>query len=245
MFCAIDTDILAYKAASAAEVETDFGNDVWGIRSDLKEAKKLFQQQLDDITSHLGIKDYVCCLSDHSNNFRKEIHSQYKANRAGTRKPVGYRALCDWIEENHPTFRRNSLEADDCLGLLSTKPENKGQVVVVSDDKDMLCLPTKVYRPTSGEHHDLSEQDADRNFYMQTLTGDAVDNYVGIKGCGPKTAEKILGERPDWSLVEKAYIKAGLTRDDAITQARLARILRWSDWDEEKGEVKLWTPPTI
>ena len=35
---------------------------------------------------------------------------------------------------------------------------------------------------------------------------------------------------------------AGFTKDDAIQQARLARILRWEDWDKDKGEVILWHP---
>ena len=72
--------------------------------------------------------------------------------------------------------------------------------------------------------------------------GDPTDGISGIKGVGAKTAEKILGSRPHWSLVEQAYRKAGLSRDDAIQQARLVRILRWSDWDAEKETVKLWKP---
>ena len=59
-----------------------------------------------------------------------------------------------------------------------------------------------------------------------------------------KKAEAILGSRPHWGAVEQAYIKAGMTRDDAIQQARLARILRWSDWHEEIQEIRLWTPTT-
>jgi len=55
-------------------------------------------------------------------------------------------------------------------------------------------------------------------------------------------ATKILGKRPDWSLVENHYLKKGLTKEDALLQARLARILRWSDWDEEKSIIKLWEP---
>jgi DNA polymerase-1 len=57
------------------------------------------------------------------------------------------------------------------------------------------------------------------------------------------TAAKILGDRPDWSLVENQFIKAGLSRDEAITQARLARILRYDDWDAENETIKLWSPP--
>ena len=87
---------------------------------------------------------------------------------------------------------------------------------------------------------EISEADADRYFLTQVLTGDITDSYKGVPGIGPKKAEAILGPRPHWGAVEKAYIDAGLTRDDAITQARLARILRWTDWAE--GGPKLWTP---
>ena len=45
-----------------------------------------------------------------------------------------------------------------------------------------------------------------------------------------------------WKTVEDAYIKAGLTAEDALLQGRLARILRDTDWDFEKEEVRLWKP---
>jgi DNA polymerase-1 len=56
------------------------------------------------------------------------------------------------------------------------------------------------------------------------------------------TAAKILGNRPDWSLVENQFAKAGMSRDEAITQARMARILRVDDWDAKNEQVKLWEP---
>lgn len=242
MFLALDTDILLYKAASAAEQEIDWGDDVWSLQTDLKEAKQSFQAQIDHITSKLGIKDYVCCLSDHSNNFRKDVDPTYKSNRKGTRKPLGYVSLCEWVETTYKSFRKPTLEADDCLGIIATMPINSGKCVIVSDDKDLKTIPGKLYRPTAGEQLTISEQDADRHFLTQVCVGDPVDGYKGIPGIGPKKAEAILGSRPHWGAVEQAYIKAGMTKQDALTQARLARILRWSDWDEEKGEVKLWTP---
>lgn len=245
MFCAIDTDILLYRAATAAEKEIEWGDDIWSLFTDLQDAKDAFAWQLDDILSTLQLKDYVCCLSDHSNNFRKVVDPAYKSNRKGTRKPVGYRALCDWVEQEHQTFRRPNVEADDCMGILATKPENIGHCIIVSDDKDMKTIPGKLYRPSSGERLDISEADADRFFYTQVLVGDPVDGYKGIPGIGPKKAEQILGTRPSWGAVEQAYIKAGMTRDDAIQQARLARILRWEDWHEEIGEVRLWQPHSV
>lgn len=242
MFLAIDGDILLYKAATSAEKEIDWGDDVWSLQTDLKEAKDGFQGQLDRITDKLGINEYVVCLSDHSNNFRKIVDPSYKSNRKGTRKPVGFVALCEWAETSYRTFRKATLEADDCMGILATKPDNVGKCVIVSDDKDLKTIPGKLYRPTQDEQLAISEQEADRFFLTQVLCGDVTDGYPGLKGVGPKTAEKILGSRPHWGAVEQAFKKAGQTREDAIQQARLARILRWSDWDEKKGEVVLWTP---
>ena len=242
MFLAIDTDILLYKAASAAETEISWGDDIWSLFTDLKDAKEAFQQQLDQITTQLGVHDYVCCLSDNKGNFRKTVDPTYKSNRKGTRKPVGYVALCDWVEQTYRTFRKSTLEADDCLGILATKPNNLGKCIIVSDDKDLRGIPSTLYRPMTGERLEISEQEADKFFLSQVLTGDTADGYKGVPGIGPKKAEALLGSRPAWSSVEAAFVKAGLTRDDAITQARLARILRWSDWDEDKGEVIPWTP---
>jgi len=244
MFLAFDTDIIMYRAACSAEREVDFGDDVWSLFTDLKEAKEIFDKQIETIKTKLGVDDYICCLSDHKSNFRKTISPDYKSNRKGTRKPVGYVALCSWVEDNYPTIRKPSLEADDCMGILATKPDNIGNCIIVSDDKDMLGIPSKLYRPMADEQLTVSQQDADKHFLKQVLTGDPTDGYKGIHGIGAKKAEAILGTRPHWGAVEQAYIKAGMTKEDALTQARLARILRWSDWDEEKGEVRLWTPNT-
>jgi DNA polymerase-1 len=114
--------------------------------------------------------------------------------------------------------------------------------MIISDDKDMKTIPTKIYRPMSNEFLDISFAEADKNFLTQALTGDSTDGYKGLSGVGIKKAEAILGSRPHWGAVEDAYLKAGYTKEEALTQARLARILRSSDWDYDKEEVKLWTP---
>ena len=181
-------------------------------------------------------------MSDHGDNFRKTVDPTYKSNRKGQRKPVGYVALSQWVEETYKSFRKPRMEADDCLGILSTMPNNKDKCIMVSDDKDLKTIPGKLYRPMAEESLVITEADADRFFLTQVLTGDTADGYKGVPGIGPKKAEAILGPRPNWSAVEQAFLKAGLTKTDAITQARLARILRWSDYDQDKGEIKLWTP---
>jgi DNA polymerase-1 len=148
--------------------------------------------------------------------------------------------MVEWCEETWPSCRQATLEADDVMGILGSTPDLK--TVIVSDDKDMKTIPCRLYRPTDDDLMDVSQEAADLNFYTQTLTGDSTDGYSGCPKVGAVTAAKILGNRPDWSLVENQFIKSGLTREEAITQARLARILRNDDWDADKETIKLWSP---
>ena len=78
---------------------------------------------------------------------------------------------------------------------------------------------------------------------LQTLTGDPVDGYKGCPGAGPAKAAKVLSKAGSmWENVKREYVKAGLTEDHAILQARLARILRFEDWDSANKQPILWTP---
>jgi len=242
MFSLIDADILLWKAAISAETEINWGGDVWTLYADVAEAKRAFEVQVKRIEDRLDIKEHVFCLSDPHANFRKVVDPTYKSNRRGTRKPVGFVALCDWVKANFKTFSKPTLEADDCLGILATMPSNVGKCIIVSDDKDLKTIKGKLYRPMSDELLTIDEAEADRNFLMQCLKGDSVDGIKGVPGIGEKKAATILGSRPSWGVVEQAYIKAGMTRDDAIRQARLVRILRWSEWHPEIESVRLWTP---
>lgn len=239
----VDADLYMYRCLSATEEETDWGDDVWSLTSDLKIAKDLFQAQLDDFKQTLSDDDVILCLSSKT-NFRKAIDPNYKGNRKKTRKPLGFVAMQDWLQHRYRCFSKPGLEADDCLGILSTMPDNVGKAVIVSDDKDMKTIPGKLYRPQRQELHDITETEADLAFYTQCLVGDVTDGYSGLKGYGPKTAAKALGTKPTWSIVERAYTAAGLTRDDALVQARLARILRWCDWDQTNSRPILYTGRT-
>jgi len=68
----------------------------------------------------------------------------------------------------------------------------------------------------------------------------------GCKGVGDKTARKILGEvggkslEEMWDLVKSTYKKQGFTEEDALLNARMARILRAEDYDFKNKKVKLW-----
>ena len=94
----------------------------------------------------------------------------------------------------------------------------------------------------------VSEWDAFLAHMKQTLMGDAVDCYPGCPGVGPVSARRILDVDGDeyavWLDVVAAFEKAGLTEEDTLVQARLARILQSSDYNYDKEKPILWTAPT-
>ena len=235
----IDADLYLYRACAAAEEEVDWGDDLWSLQTDLKEAKSIFQRRLQDICETLDTANFILCFSD-SDNFRKDVLPSYKGGRKKVRKPTGYKAAVKWAQDTYMWHSEPMLEADDVMGILATAPDSMG--IIVSDDKDMLTLPAKLYRPVSGEHHDTTLADADRMFLTQSLTGDSTDGYYGCPKIGAVTAAKVLGPHPTWDAVVTAYLKAGLTAADALQQARCARILRYDDWDQTTSTIILWEP---
>lgn len=238
----IDADLFLYRAACIAEEATDWGDDIWSLSTDLKIAKSVFTDQINSFYERLKSTDSIMCLSDSQNNFRKQVCDKYKSNRRNTRKPVGYKALVKWCESTFVSHRQNNLEADDVMGILGSNPSFS--TIIVSDDKDLKTVPCTLYRPASDELMKITVEEADSNFYAMTLQGDSTDGFSGCPKVGAVTARRILGTRPDWSLVEKAFVKAGLDRDHAIQQARLARILRMDDYNLDYG-VQLYEPPRL
>ena len=242
----VDGDIVLYQACSGAETETEWEPEQWHIETDLRVAKKYARSYLNDVLFRSGCSDMVVALSD-SNNFRKDIYPEYKATRAGKRKPVGYKALKEWATTAFPCIIKPKLEGDDVMGIFATRPD-AGKVMLWSLDKDMATIPGHFMQ--GKEKRFVEVHEADYWWLCQTMAGDVVDNYPGCKGIGMKTAEKLLGKCTpafnvdmEWQkTILPAFIKAGFSEDYALTQARCARILRYDDWDNEKQEPILWTP---
>jgi len=235
----IDGDLYLFRSAIAVEEEIDWGNDIWSLSSDLKAAKALFKATIDAFKKELVVEDVVVTISGQK-NFRKDVLETYKGGRKKVRKPVGYKALVAWAMEEYDSIMVDCLEADDVMGIMGSMPNT--EAIIVSDDKDMKTIPCRLYRPTDNDRLVISDMEANRNFLIQALMGDMTDGYGGCPKVGIKTAEKILGNHPTWDAVVKQYQKENLTADYALTQARMARILRCTDWDDEKGEVILWKP---
>lgn len=234
----IDADTILYQALSNAEQEVEFDEDVWMLTCDHRKARSSFDDRVDWLMKTSDADDYILCFS-HSENFRKDVYPLYKANRKKTRKPMGFLEFRAKVMQDYTNIVKPRLEADDTVGILATKMDD---CIIYSEDKDLLQIPGKHMKDE--EIIEVSVYDGDRFHMMQTLTGDAVDGYPGCPGVGPVKAEKLLSVNPAewWGAVIETYTKAGLTEADALTMARVSRILRLSDWDSKKQEPILWTP---
>jgi DNA polymerase-1 len=242
----IDGDVVAYQCASAVEKEVNWGDGYYTWHTEVAEVQKAIREKVDAIMADLDGDEYALCLTDSEGNFRRLILPTYKGNRANVKKPLALRDIKEWMIEELGAYFRPTLEGDDCMGILATMPPKAGEDrIIVSIDKDMKTIPGLFSRDSKNVVQ-VSETEADYWHLFQTLTGDATDGYSGCPGIGPKKAAAILDDEdgPDslWDRVVATYEKAGFTAEDALVQARVARILRASDYDFKRKEPILWTP---
>ena len=235
----IDSDFVAYKSAQACEEAIDFGDDVVIAQSDFKETLKVFERELRKITTAM-MDDEIILYFSSPKNFRKEIFPDYKGHR-NRRKPLGYKRLVNHCCDNYNVVIRDTLEADDSLGIDATRYASTDNVLV-SPDKDMRQIPGILWDMTN-DVEEITKEDGDRWHLIQALAGDATDGYSGCPGIGVKRASDILNKhKSPWSAVCKAYEDKGLSDDDALMNARLAKILQHEDYDYDKQQPILWSP---
>ena len=232
-----------YRAASGAEYEVEWEPDVWTYQCRISDAKDAITAEIERVQKFAPSHKVVLALGD-SNNFRYSVYRDYKSGRRKYRKPAGYTALRQWVRKTWPFIQLANVEGDDAVGI-SYRPDD----VIYSRDKDLKTIPGH-HLNIEGELEEIAPFAADVRFYSQILTGDATDGYPGLKGCGPKKADAILGgaesEHGLWERVRAAYIKAASKDPETpsvLSQARCARILRMNEYNHEEQKPILWEPP--
>ena len=142
--------------------------------------------------------------------FRHEAFEAYKAQREET--PEVIRESVPVIKEfikayNIPILEVAGYEADDVVGTLAKKAEEKGILTyMMTPDKDygqLVSERTFIYRPKYGdkEFEIMDTERVKEKFGVSNTTqiidllglmGDASDNIPGCPGVGEKTAQKLL-----------------------------------------------------
>ena len=232
-----DADFIVYKACAAAESEVDFGNDVILVTSNFSDAYNATQRELTKLKNKLGsFSDIILFFSD-SVNFRKKILPEYKGHR-NRKKPCGYKRVIEALKKEYKVIIKPTLEADDTMGIYATKYTGN---IIASPDKDMKQIPGQLYN--FDKTFTITPEEGAKWHLIQSCSGDQTDGYAGVPGIGVKRAEALFKEKGySWKTVVKAYKEKNLTEEDALVNARLARILTADDYDFKRKQPKLWSP---
>ena len=176
-------------------------------------------------------------------NFRNEIYPKYKANRPALSEPrkealaYGHQYMVDY----HGAIMADGMEADDLVSIWSAEQRDYDQdPIVVGIDKDLLQIPGWHYNFVKKESQYIDVDKADHCLMLQCLTGDSTDNIPGIKGIGPKRAEKLLhgvslGRR--WGRVRAAW-RANKAGDPTTSRRLLEMLTSWEELDDIRNKLE-------
>ncbi len=140
-------------------------------------------------------------------NFRNDIYSEYKANRAEA--PDDLAPQFEYIRKsveafNLPSIELLNYEADDLIATYAKKITEAGaKVTVISSDKDLMQLVSnkiRLFDPMKsrviGEKEVIDKFGVkpDQVIDVQSLAGDSSDNIPGVPGIGVKTAAELINK---------------------------------------------------
>ena len=234
----IDADFIVYKSCAAAETEIDWGDDVIMVTSRFSDAMQAVNREIEKLKTKFmwDIPEVILFFSD-SINFRKEILPEYKGHR-NRKKPCGYKRVINELKNRHEVIIMPTLEADDAMGIYATK--NPG-ATICSPDKDMRQIPGNLYNME--DFTLINEVDGAKWHLIQSCSGDQTDGYSGCPGIGVKRATTIFEDKGySWKTVVQMFKEKELTEEDALLNARLARILTAKDYDFDRRKPIPWTP---
>lgn len=254
----IDADILIYEAAATCETTTawPFGENsddgcpldyLYTRTANGAEAWARLHDSFAALVEAVGGVASTLCITGPGKNWRNDVYGDYKSNRKSAIKPLLVPLLRQQLTESGEAWSVPGLEGDDLMGLLQ---RNNGKTICVTIDKDLKTIPGRHYNFRKQEFFEVTEAEANRWHLIQTLTGDQTDGYPGCKGIGIKKAENLIPDPvpteriPEvWrDVVLPAFHKAGFNEGFALSQARVARILRHGEYDAVERKVILWNP---
>jgi hypothetical protein len=190
----IDADLICYRTGFASE---DVSEEIC-----LGRVTKLVNEI---VYQELQCDDYKAYITG-KGNYRNDIAvtEPYKGNRKDAKKPVHYEAIRKHLQRLGAELVEGQ-EADDAVAIEATKTGGW----IVSIDKDLDQVAGWHYNFVKREEYYVTEEEGLRNLFIQVLTGDRIDNIIGLKGIGPVKAKKLLQdcktEREYYDACLKAY----------------------------------------
>ncbi|QJC34261.1 hypothetical protein GJT94_01950 [Enterobacteriaceae endosymbiont of Donacia cinerea] len=156
----------------------------------------------------MNINSYFLIIFDTKGiSFRKKIFSEYKSKR--TNMPdnliLQIKPLLKIIQAMGYNFISiKNIEADDIIGTLSLKAEQKNYLVFIfSLDKDITQLVNKNIKIINPINYSISGPKEIYKKYgvypkfisdLLALSGDSIDNIPGVPGIGNKISQKLINK---------------------------------------------------
>jgi len=217
----IDGYILSYRVGFA------YDDEPFGL------ARHRLGETIETICQELGSEDFELFITGKT-NFRNDyaVTEPYKGNRTGKR-PVHYDELREYMLEIGGKLVEGQ-EADDAIAIRATEL-GKYKCFIVSIDKDFDQVEGWHYNFVKKQQYYISATQGMLNFYMQFLTGDRIDNIIGVKGIGAVKAKKLLEDKTEREMFEVCVEKLG-SEERAVENGILLWLRRY--------EGQIWTPPT-
>ena len=204
MVALVDADSLLYRIGFSFEDSTDWGDGAMRT-ADVISAKNAMDGTIENILFKTGCDSVELWLTG-SDNFRHNIVSDYKHNRAKSTRPICYSELWEYMVTKYGAKVTNGYEADDMVIYLKTL--NPDHYFVCAIDKDVLYQTAGThYNYKSGDFVEVTPDEAVRFFYYQLLRGDPVDGYIGCKGVGDMKANQILNQAEEQAKDENVPVE--------------------------------------
>jgi hypothetical protein len=194
------------------------------------------EETMTELCMELDCEDYKGFLTG-KGNFRDAIAVTvpYKGQRV-SEKPVHLQALRCHLVTSWGFTVVQGIEADDAVGIAAyAVPED--ETIMVHIDKDLNQFRGWHYNYKKKEKYYVTEFEGLHSFYTQILTGDRIDNIVGLKGIGPVKAKKVLEKCTNESELYQAVLKA--YEGDQQRVLENGQLL-WL----QRSPNQVWTPPS-
>jgi len=178
--------------------------------------------------------DYVAVVFDKAGKtFRHKEYKEYKATRKET--PDELKQQIPEIKEILDLFgikilEKEGFEADDIIATIAKKAKEKGfEVYIITPDKDMMQLVDEnvyILNPITEKIYNIEEVKEKYGIYPYqfvdylAIVGDSVDNIIGVKGVGPKTAQKLLNQYENLENILKNLNKLSLKLQKSFNEAK-------------------------
>jgi len=223
MLALIDADIVCYRIGFASEDVSD------------KICLARCAEFMEELVMKPWVGDYQGYLTG-KGNYRQDIAvtAPYKGNRTAA-KPKHYELIREYLEKAWGCIVVEGQEADDAIGIKAYEINDIEEYIIMSIDKDLDMIRGWHYNFIKDRKYLIDDLQAIKHFYTQILTGDRVDNIVGLKGIGPKKAAKILEDCYTEADMYKAVLEA-YDNDEArvLENGQLLWIRR--------NENQIWSP---